>query len=53
MEELLKKGLSERETCDADPKSLGMDNMPDKKGQKPMPTPKKSVSEKGKNFNIR
>ena len=53
MSELLKKGLSEHEKCDKDPKEYGMDNMPDSKGQKPMATPKKTVKEKGKSFTIR
>lgn len=50
---LVKNGLSEQHACESDPKSYGMDNMSDKKGQKPLPTPKQSVSEKGKNFTIR
>jgi len=50
---LLDNGLNEQTPCTGDPKSLGMDNMSDAKNQKPMATPKKSVSEKGKNFTIK
>jgi glycosyltransferase involved in cell wall biosynthesis len=50
---LVKNGLSEQSSCDHDPKAYGMDNTSDKKGQKPLPTPKQNVSEKGKNFTIR
>jgi len=49
---LLKNGLNEQTPISGDPKADGMDNMSDKKNQKPLPTPKKGVSEKGKNFTI-
>jgi len=49
---LLDNGLNEQSPITQDLKSEGMDNMSDKKNQKPMATPKKSVSEKGKDFTI-
>lgn len=50
---LLDNGLNEQTTMSEDSGKYGMDNMPANKNQKPMPTPKQSVSEKGKNFQIR
>jgi len=47
---LLTNGLNEQGAINPDPKADGMDNQG--KDQKPMPTPRKSVSEKGKKFNI-
>lgn len=47
---LLHNGLNEQNKMDEDPKKYGMDNKG--KDQKPMSTPKQSVSEKGKNFTI-
>jgi len=49
---LLSHGLNERKAMSEDPKTYGMDNMPDPKNQKPMATPKENVSAKGKNFTI-
>lgn len=49
---LLENGLNEQTPCTGAPKEYGMDNMSDKKNQKPMATPKKNVSEKGKNFTV-
>ena len=50
---LLDNGLNEQNPIGHDPKQFGMDNMSDKKNQKPMPTPRQGVSEKGKSFTIR
>ncbi len=49
---LLKKGLSHQEPIKGDPAKYGMDNMSDKKNQKPLGTPRQSVEEKGKKFTI-
>lgn len=49
---LLDNGLNEQAPISGDPKNYGMDNMSDKKNQKPMSTPKEKVSEKGKSFTI-
>lgn len=49
---LIHNGLNEQNAIKGEPKTYGMDNMSDKKNQKPEPTPKKSVSEKGKSFTI-
>ena len=49
---LLHNGLNEQTPMSGDPKTYGMDNMSDKKNQKPMPTPKQSVTEKGKKMTI-
>jgi hypothetical protein len=50
--ELLKNGMTEQSTISEDPGKYGMDNMADTKNQKPMPTPKQKVAEKGKSFTI-
>ena len=49
---VLKEGLTEKSKITKDPKALGMDNMSDKKNQKPLPTPKQSVKKAGKSFTI-
>ncbi|MBW2632157.1 MAG: hypothetical protein JRC90_10470 [Deltaproteobacteria bacterium] len=49
---LLDNGLNEQSTISEDPGKYGMDNMSDKKNQKPEPTPRQKVSEKGKSFTI-
>ena len=49
---LLHNGLNEQAGVSGDPKKYGMDNMSDKKNQKPLPTPRQKVAEKGKNFTI-
>lgn len=48
----LVKGLSEQTPCTGSPAEYGMDNKSDAKNQKPMSTPKKGVTEKGKKFTI-
>lgn len=50
---LLDNGLNEQTPITQDLKSEGMDNMGDPQGQKPVATPRKSVSEKDKSFTIR
>lgn len=47
----IRKGLTEKTPITGDPKTYGMDNK--NADQKPMPTPKQSVKEKGKSFTIR
>ncbi len=47
---LLKNGLNEQGAINPDPKADGMDTKG--KDLKPMPTPRKSVSEKGKKFTV-
>lgn len=47
---LLDSGLSSREPIDSSPGASGMDNKG--KDMKPMPTPRKSVTGKGKDFTI-
>jgi hypothetical protein len=49
---LLHNGLNEQAPCTGAPKDYGMDNMSDVKNQKPMSTPRKGVTEKGKKFTI-
>jgi hypothetical protein len=49
---LIHNGLNEQTPISRDPAKAGMDTMSDKKTQKPMPTPKQSVTEKGKSFTI-
>ena len=47
---LLDSGLSGREACTGSPGSFGMDNKG--KDQKPMSTPRKGVTAKGKDFSV-
>ena len=49
---LLKKGLSHQSEITGDPAKYGMDNMSDKKNQKPLSTPRQSVDKNGKKFTI-
>lgn len=49
---LIHNGLNEQAAIKGDPKKYGMDNAPDTKNQKPLATPKESVTEKGKSFTI-
>lgn len=49
---LLDNGLNEQTPISSDPKADGMDNASDMKNQKPLPNPKKKVTEKGKSFTI-
>jgi len=49
---LIHNGLNEQTPIKGEPAKYGMDNKPDSKNQKPVATPKKTVSEKGKSFTI-
>ncbi len=49
---LLDDGLTGRDPVTGAPKEYGMDNLSDKKNQKPMSTPRKPVTGKGKDFTI-